>query len=411
MINLISGLTKKTNYSFSFFIFVLFIIAISDAVMSYVTPVFLDKHIPNEVLVGIVFSASSAVGFIFDIYAGAYLKDKNHKFFLIWTSIMALSFPLILLFGPKKIIFFLLAMGIWGIYYEARSFCEFNYVKYFIPKQSYSLAWGVLVNLTALAYLIGPIIATNLLLKSDELPLYFSTLLFLIGLIFTLLFIYYLNNSKKDNHKSFEKEDIKAELKIWKVLSGRLWIVWIMWFLLWVVDAAFWSVGIILAEKLKDVSIYGLYLIPLYMIPKTFMGFTVGKLSKNSGKKYLAFVSSLIGGIALIFMGYGKNIYSILTFVAIGSAAFSLSVTALSATFEEYIERLGKFGPELIGLEQTASSLGYIISPIISFSIASILNEQLVFSTFGIVVVLWAGISLILVPRKIKMPQTKLKGL
>ena len=66
-----------------------------------------------------------------------------------------------------------------------------------------------------------------------------------------------------------------------------------------------------------------------------------------------------------------KDITTILTFVFLGSASFSLSITALSATFEDYIDRLGKFGPELIGLEQTASSLGYVISPIVSFSIAS----------------------------------------
>ena len=141
------------------------------------------------------------------------------------------------------------------------------------------------------------------------------------------------------------------------------------------------------------------------------MGFTVAKLSKDAGKKYLAFVSSIIGGIALIFLGFGKDITTILTFVFLGSAAFSLSITALSATFEDYIDRLGKFGPELIGLEQTASSLGYVISPIVSFSIASALSDQLVFVVIGGLVTLWAGIALVLVPRKIKMPQTKLKGL
>lgn len=411
MINLISDLTKKTNPSFSFFVFVIFVMTISDAVMSYITPIFLENHIENEMLLGIVFASSSAVGFLYDIYAGSYLKHKTHKFFLLSTAAVAILFPTFLLIDKGNIIYYLMAMAIWGIYYESKSFSQFNYIKRFVPKQSYPLAWGIIGNLASLAYLIGPIIASTLLVTSLELPLYFSLILFIFSLVLTIVFINSLNTRKKDNHKNLDREDVRAEFRVWKILSGKIWIVWIMWFLLWSVDAAFWSVGILLAEKLKETTNIATYLIPLYMLPKTFMGFTVAKLSKDAGKKYLAFVSSIIGGIALIFLGFGKDINTILTFVFIGSAAFSLSITALSATFEDYIQRLGKFGPELIGLEQTASSLGYVISPIVSFSIASVLTDQLVFSVIGGIVTLWAGIALILVPRKIKMPQTKLKGL
>jgi len=389
----------------------LFIIALGDALMSYTTPIFLEENLNNTLFMGIVFSTSSLVGFIFDIYAGAYLKNKTHNFFLISTAIVAISFPAILIFLPKHVFFYILAMAMWGIYYEARSFSQFTYIKNWIPKPSYSFAWGAIQNIGSLAYLLGPILASYLLMRTTETPLYFALALFSLGFLCTLMIM--RNLDKSVHHKEVLGDNVSLikELRVWKVLSGRLWMIWIVWFLLWCVDAAFWSVGILLAENLKEVSTYGWYFIPLYMLPKTFTGSFVPKLSQVSGKKYLTFVTAIVGGVALIFLGIGTNIYTLLLFNFISSAAISLAMTAMSATFEDYISRVGKYGPELIGLEQTASSLGYIIAPIGMAAIATVLTDQLAFAVLGGIITLVSGLALLIVPRKVKMPQERLNSL
>jgi MFS family permease len=278
-----------------------------------------------------------------------------------------------------------------------------------VKRESYSLAWGVQSNLTSLAYLIGPAIATYLLVDSETKPFYFSLIIFVFCFILTMLFLVKSHPIRSSVEQSDKHGNLITELKIWKTLTGRIWMLWIIWFLLWCVDATVWSVGIIFAEDLKEVNYLGSFFVPVFMIPHTFTGLLVPKLATIGGKKKLAFMSTIVTGAFLILLGIIDSIPLILVMTFLASSAMSLAFPALSATFEDYIGRIGKLGPEMIGLEQTASSLGYVVGPICAGAIASLLGNQPTFSILGYILITAGILAVMIVPRKIYMPQKELQ--
>ena len=192
-------------------------------------------------------------------------------------------------------------------------------------------------------------------------------------------------------------------------MSGKIWIVWLMWFFIWCIDASIWTAGVLLSEKLKLVHFQAEFLIPIYILPKLFLGILLTKLNGKFEKKRLAFVSCILSGSIFVIMGYLNNINLILLAIFMASLLLTTAIISLAATFEDYVQRLGKHGAELIGLEQSANSLGYIVSPILTFFIINSYNEQMPFVFWGLILVTWGVFSFLFVPKIINMPQSKIK--
>lgn len=412
MIKAINDFTHKTNKSFSYFLFIFLILALADAIMAYSTPVFLKSKINNQLLIGLVLACSSVVGFTLDIFAGAYLKNRSFKFFLVATSLIAILFPVSLIFSANFIFLYIIAMGFWGIYFELRAFSVYNYIKYSIPKSSYPYAWSILEIVVAIAYLLGPLIASSLIDYSLYLPFKLAIILFTLGLFFTLI------NFKKNKRNIFKNlfteighNSLNQEFKVWKILSSKIWAVWVMWFLIWCLDASIWSAGVLLSEKLRHQFFQAEFLIPIYVLPRLFVGFIVSSFQEKIEHKKLAFMASAVSGLSFILLGFSENINLILFLVFIGATSLTTSIVLLATTFEDYIRKLGEHGNELIGLEQTASSLGYIISPILTFLIIGLSSEKTPFIIWGTILIIWAVFSFFYVPKIIRMPQKILKNI
>ena len=385
---------------------IVFFIGLADAVMAYSAPVYIESIVKNPAIMGLIIASSSFVGFWADVIIGDIFGHKKYVFFLFWTIFLGIFFPLSLLLLPPIAPIFVVAMAIWGIYFELLEFANFHFIHEHLPHDSYDQSWGLIYVLKTLSYFIGPLIASTLILTSTRFPFYAALTIFIISFISYLFF-----HTKVKHHHDLPRKtkvSILKELSVWMILSKRVWPVWVFTLGIFIVDATYWSVGVLLSEQLRAQNPLGGWLLPAYILPAGIASLMVRKASLPFGKKKAAFISGLLGGLPLIFVGHLNNIGLLLILVTISAFFLSIAVPEILAVSEDYIKRLGKFSNDMVGLERSAVSLAYLIGPIIAGFTAAIIGYQRTFTVIGGVLVVISLIALVFTPRKIFMPQSEL---
>ncbi|MFA5776063.1 MAG: MFS transporter [Patescibacteria group bacterium] len=383
----------------------LVVLMLSDSIIAYSVPIYAQNLFSNDFFTGLVISFSSLVGLVFDFLSKRLFGSKNFSFFIKFTFILLIivSYSLGLSFINKYI--FIFAMAIWGIYYETLAFSNFKYLKNFVNSNDYTFSWGFISMLRALIYGIGPLIATVLISKQLQLPAY------LCGTFVLLAFFLYLalfNKESKAPAQATNTTESKQELKVWFMLFKKIYPIWVLNLTLVLIDSGFWTIGILMSENLGKASPLAKLIIPLYMLPAVIFSPLSQTISSKFGKKKTAIVTSFIGAFFLVFTGLAVNIELILLAIFAYSVFTSVAFPAICATFEDYVSRLGNFDTDLIGLEQSSGNFAYIIGPVLAGFIALHLTEQKVFLIFGLLLALISFLALIITPRKIKMPLSKL---
>lgn len=391
------------------FAFLVFVISFGDAIMAYYAPVFISEWVVSPLMMGLIISASSAFGLAADFLMSKSYPEKNYLFFIKWAILGGLSFPLFFLL-PPRIPVMILAMAVWGIYYEFFLFGNFHAVKSLVDYRHHAFAWGTVSVFKSAAYLLGPVVAILLLTQSSRGPLYGALTIHLIAL-FGLIVFTRAKGYRPAKHFPSRHRSFSNELKIWKTLNKRLWPLLIFAMVLAIVDAAFWTVGAVLSEELRQIHPLGGTLLIAYMLPSLFVGVIAAKAAEPFGKKRIAFISGAISGVLLMAAGLVPSITLFILLIFFSSAFMSLAVPEILAAFEDYIERLGDMGNDLIGLENSFTSLSFIIGPVMAGGVAAVLGYQQSFAVFGLLLFIVSIAMLAIVPRKVKLPQGELKKL
>jgi len=386
-------------------IFPLIVLNLSDAILSYTVPLYANALLPNDLLIGIVISLSSLVGLIFDYASKRLFGSKNFAFFVKATFILSVAYSSLLGLSFVNKYFFLLAMAAWGMYYETLAFSNFKYLKNAVDRRDYTSSWSFINMLRALIYAVGPLVATFLMSQQFQLPTYFCGV-FVLAAFFLYLALFPKNAKIKASTASIVES--RTELKVWLILFKKIYPLWVLNLTLAIVDSGFWTVGILMSEKLGKISPLAILFIPAYMLPAVLFSPLSQVFSNKFGKKRTAIITSLIGSVALCIVGLVTRVEFILTAVFAYSVFTSLTFPAIYSAVEDYIKRLGDFDTDLIGLEQSSTSIAYVIGPILAGFVAYQFTEQSVFFVFGLLLA-WVSVFVLLVtPHKIRMPQTEL---
>lgn len=395
-----------------FYSFIILLIEMADSVMAYVAPIFLENGVKNSFYMGIILSSSSVVGLFCDAIFPSVFRAKQHLFFLWNTVILALLFPAIFLFFPQQVPEFVLAMAIWGIYYEFLVFSKAYFIEAFIKMDRHALAWGILNTFRSLTMFAVPLFVPFLLDQGVAQPLMVTFSLLFLSLFCIVVFNRIFPTRKREVVQEVvtKKSSALKELYIWRSIIRKIWPIFLFILVLFILEATFFSIGILASEELRQTSIWGSFLIPAYMLPNLFTGFFVQRLGVKIGKKRLAFLSGGIGGgllfVATLFAASPPLLIAIL-FV---SACFSsLAYPAILAVIQDYITRLGNFGGEMVGLQNAAGSIGYIIGPMLAGWVGMTLGNLPAIGVIGLLMMLISAVNILIVPRKIKMPQKELQ--
>lgn len=386
---------------------ILMFLGLGDAIMTYFSPVYINQYVKNEMVMGIIIATSSMVGLVCDILFGAFLKGKPHNYFLIRSVIVASLFAVSFLLFPPLVPLLVMSMAFWGVYYELMLFSDFHFINQNLDHPHHSAGWSVLKSFAGISYMVGPLIAGFLYAQNENLPPLGALLMLFIALVLFLLFRKNINKrSPIDEHQMNEKRNLFHEFKIWRLLLPKLWPIMLFVLVMTMMDAAFWTVGSVLAEDMNQTSSLGGLLIIAYMLPALFAGYLSGGLTFRFGKKRTAFVAGVATGLLFLVSGLVISPLLFILFIFIASTFQGMAVIEIFSAIEDYLERLGHSSNALVGLENSTTSIAFIIGPIFAGLVATIMSERAMFVVMGILITLASLLALFIVPRKIRLPET-----
>jgi MFS family permease len=386
----------------------LFIIRMADAVISFWAPNQIQSALGSSVIMGLVISVQSVVGFAADVIFPSLLNTTKVKRLVFWAIIMSALTSFFLASSVVKplIAIFLVTMTLWGIYYEFIAFASYQFMGSVVPSHMRSGAWGIVDIFTNLAYFLGPLIAAALLLKGYLYPLGFILILLVIA--FLLLSVF------RGSHDAPTQINIKeinpwVELKHWVSLSKHIWPVMILSLLLGFIDSTFWTTGAIWTEKLAKINYLGGLFLPLYQLPAIFLGVVVAGWGIYKGKKILTEKFLIVAGIFLVGLAVSGSVYWQLAMVFLSSVALAICYPLLEGVYTDIVARMGKERNDLIGLTSSVVNVSYVIWPPVAGIVAGIVGERMTFSLVGGFTVIISLILLFITPKKMRLPQTEIK--
>jgi MFS family permease len=387
----------------------LFLIRLADGIISFWAPNQIQNFLNNPILMGMVISFQSVVGFFADLIFPHLLKTTKVRKMIFWAIAASFFTSLFLVSAAIKpfIAIFLVTMTLWGIYYELISFANYQFMGSVVPTNMRSGAWGVMGIFTNFAYFLGPLIAAELLLKS-YLATEITIVVFLgVSLIFLLL--------TKKSHDAPVQIDVREinplrELGHWLTLAKYLWPAIIMSLLFGFIDSTYWTIGAVWTEKLSRESALGGFFLPFYQLPPLFMGLVVAKWGVYRGKKVLVEKFLIVAGILLLAISFNAGIPWQLSMVLLSSAALSICYPLLEGVYTDVVARMGQQKNHLIGLTSSTINLAYVVWPPIAGAIAGRVGERLTFSVVGGMVIVVSFVLLFVTPKKLRLPQEEIRN-
>ena len=389
---------------------IFFFVCLSDAILSDWIPSYMQTALGSSLIMGLVFSFSSVIGFLSDLIIPQLLRGfKSRKLILLGIGV-SLVFSGVLLWTTSWpwILLFLVAMAVWGVYYELLGFGSSQFVSDAVPLRSRSGVWATIGVFRCLAYFIGPILGSWLAIsKGNSVVPVVAAASVCVGYLIWLL----TNKRETDFEKTvipMEKFNIREELGYWKVLFEHVWPVLAISMMMGLIDATYWTTGAVLSDNLAKNGLFGILFLPLYMLPPVFLGVVLTKWGVYKGKKKMAEAFLLLSGVLLLCLGFGGNLLIMLLLSFLIGASLSVSAPMTDAVYSDILARMGKEKKHMVGLSSSMLNIAYIIGPIMAGFIAGMVGERMTFAVVGGVTVVVAIVLLIVTPKKLRLPQAEI---
>ena len=382
----------------------LFLIFLADAILSFWLPNYMQEVLGSAFLMGLFLSFSSVVGIAVDMFLPQIIKGITVHNLLTLGIVSGGLFALLLLYLtwiPAAFVF-LIAMAVWGIYYEFFGFAEQQFVADATPLRMHSAVWAILGIFKNLAYFLGPLMAGYLVLGGERMPVVGAMIYSTCGFI-TLV-------ASKGVHKrpvkiDTEEVSLRKEIGHWRTLFGRIWPVLTLSMLMGLVDATYWTTGTVLTAKLAQKNILGSLFLPAYMLPTLFVGIVIAKKKIYAGKKKMAELAFLASSIILLTLVFSNSVVVMVVIVFASSTFLSASYPLVDGVYSDIVARMGRERRHLIGLTRSSLSFAYIIGPALAGGLASLTGEINTFVIVGFVGAVVSAILLVTTPKKLKLPQ------
>lgn len=391
---------------------VVFFMYLGDAIISDWIPTYMQGTLGGSLMMGLMMSFSSLIGFLADlIFPQLFRKVAERRMImfaissmfmiagvLLWTT----HFPLISLF--------LLGMGIWGLYYEFLGFGLSSFVARVAPITTRSGVWSIMGVVKSIAYCIGPLIGSWLFVWQGNLVIIFvyAGLTLVSYGIWLIVGLSKKKNSVIEESGETEGVHILEEIGYWKVLFKHVWPILLVSYLLGIIDAAFWTTGVVLSDNLaRDNWVGGLFL-SAYMLPEIFIGFVVVRLGIYKGKKKMAEKFLFVSGLLMAGMGMVNSIVAMVGLSLLIGGTTAVAWPLVNAVYSDILTRMGKEQKHLMGMSSSMVNLSFITGPVLAGLIANKMGEKMTMMFVGFFVTFIALILLFVTPRKLKLPQVEI---
>lgn len=340
----------------------------------------------STTMMGIIIGTSSITGAIFDFIVCRIFKNSHYKkvFFIMFA--LCLIYPLIL-FKANSFILYLIAMSIWGIYFDLKNIGNFDYVGRFTKKHEHSESFGLVQVFLSMGFLIAPILVGAIIAERLDWKPFIAAWIFLaIAFFFFLLLILFTRKKAEipfeERHES--RRSTWTEIGLWGEIGKILFPVLLLTLFLNFIDSFFWTVGPLFAESLEGMHKLAGFFMTAYSLPALLVGWFVGSLTKSFGKKRTASLTLFIGSLIMSLMYFTHTPIMILTLIFFSSIFISMSWPAINGAYADYISETAKYESEIAGLEDFYTNIGYVIGPISAGFLADKLGNSAAFSILGV---------------------------
>lgn len=388
----------KPLYSISL---MLFFWAIADSILSFVLPLMIVENGYTKTEMGLIIGSSSLCGAVFDLILSKIIKQPNWRKLYFVMLLFTLAF-VVLLMGAGMIWVYLLAMAVWGIYWDLFGFANADFISHHVPKTENASAFGVLNVFVSLGKLLGPVIAgVALAAVAIRVSLWYSVVFFGFSCLFFIL-VNVVVPKKTETHHEIKSLNWLAEIRIWRSLGKQLSPLLILTFLIFVYYAFFGTIGPLLAEESGFGALAGQVMVA-HFLPSLLSGWVVGSLVKKFGKKRTALYSFLLGAAIICLLPVAAHGLLAVVIIFISAFFVGISVPAVSGAYADYIRETLKLEPEIQSITDYFYNLGWAIGPALAGSLSDSLGIPWSFGVMGAVCV---GITLWLIrvtPKKISI--------
>ena len=382
------GLKNKPLYLLSS---VILFYALFDGVITYTTPLLLTEAGFSQSMMGFIIGTSSITGMIFDFIICRIFKNANFRKIFLAVFVLCSLYPLVL--GSANSIWaFLLAMGIWGIYFDLGNFGSLNFLsKYVKPKEHISSA-GVFQVFKSCASILAPLFAGLAIGTQVGWKPFILAWLFLgIAFVFFLALLFVSKNQKEIvSHTALSSSrplrmSLLKELHLWIMTITMLRPLLLLMVLVTIYGSFFWTIGPLFAQEFTGLEGFEGLFITAYELPFVISGWFVGSLALKMGKERAALFAFLIGSILMATISLTHQPAIILALIFSSSFFISFCIPTLNGVYANYISEAPAIEKEIEGVNDMSFNMGYIIGPMLAGFLAENFGYAQAFSTIAII--------------------------
>lgn len=402
----------NSKYRFILFAITIGLILIVESMMAYYFPIVLNENLNSNLLTGLLIGGANLAALTCDFLIPKFFKNYSWRFLIVVAILIQMLYPLnihIGLFYSFSFIFIIAAI-FWNIYFEFFAFARHNYIVTTEKKENYSKAWSIITIFVNFAAITGPILGSHLLsLQIFDRQILISSIQISV-LILTALLIFISPKREGENQLQTMRIDFLKEINIYEVLYTRIFPVVLLGMMVSMINSSVLTVGGILGEKLFGAIKLDWLIVFIFSIPSIIASFVLIRLKLVHRKKRISQILLLIAAISLISMYFAQsNSILILILFFLCSTGISAAWILNESVFSELSKRSD--GNELYtnGLERIDDSLGFLIGPILIGFLSDKFGYFSAFSILGIISLCLAIFLIIITPRKLRVPKSKIK--
>lgn len=387
----------------------LFFWAIFDGIMAYLTPLIIVQSGYSKTAMGFIISTSSMAGAFFDFVLSSFMHNSNFRRIYLVMFGFCLAFP-IFLFSSHLIAFYVLAMVVWGLYWDLATFGNYDFVGRYSPKIEHAASFGVIDIFRMLGGIIAPILAGLIVLEKVGWPAFVLATIFL-GISFCCYFALLKSVKGKTQNEEFRSKrvvhvNVLKELFVWERVGKMILPVMFFILIINIYDAFFWTIGPIFSESLKTIHPFGGLFMTFYFLPSMITGWFVGRFTVKHGKRKIAIVSFLTGSLVLSMISVFSNPIFVVFIVLVSSFLSAMAWPSLKGMFVDFISQSVNLEGEIEGLADFSGNLGYIIGPILAGVLADRLGNSMTFTVLGVGGVIAALSFSKLMPKRVRVDKS-----
>jgi MFS family permease len=385
----------------------LFFWTLFDGSVLYTAPLAMTQAGFSKTMMGLIIGSSSIFGGLFDLVMSKFIRHTHFRRVYLAMFILAFLYPLIL-WGAQTTWMFLLAMAIWGFYFDLMNFGTFDFVGRKAEPKYHSAYFGQISIFRGLGNLLAPLFVGIVLGAStlvDWKVIALMGVFLSIGFSFYLLLLFFTNREKREfmTTRVHKKINLLLEIRLWRDIGKKLFPLLLITLFWNMFDSFFWTLGPLVAESYESLHPFNGLFLTAHTLPMLLAGSLVGNVTNRFGKKKTAIVSFFIGSMIMSSFFFFNSPAPELVVVFLASFFAGMTVPALNGTFADYLSETPRVEKEVEAVSDFFANLGYVIGPITAGLLADLVGESLTFSLLGVIGALVAFVVYFVIPKKINL--------